>query len=138
MLMECYLRYGDSFVASTSDFWWDRVRKASFGACIGNFMAHQYRMKSGIDLFMSDATLNSLSSDDDPRGWERHLRSKASSLGRCQTLLDFVLFDKPHTGEEVGAWLDHAHGRVQCKPSFIGSHVVDKAGYAGESVEKLK
>ena len=96
------------------------------------------RMKSGIDLFMSDATLNSLSSDDDPRGWERHLRSKASSLGRCQALLDFVLFDKPHTGEEVGAWLDHAHGRVQCKPSFIGSHVVDGAGYAGASVEELK
>ena len=43
MLMECFLRYGDSIVASTSDFWGDSVRKASFGAytCIRTFMAKQ-------------------------------------------------------------------------------------------------
>ena len=40
--IECegWLRFGDSIDASTSDFWWDRTRKASFGAaCIGTFMA---------------------------------------------------------------------------------------------------
>ena len=112
MLMECFLRYGDSIVASTSDFWWDRVRKASFGACIGTFMAKQYRLKNGIDLFMSDATLASMSSREEPQAWQGILCSKAYKLGRCQALLDFVLFDKPHTGEEVGAWLYDAHKRV--------------------------
>ena len=66
------------------------------------------------------------------------LRSKVPTLDRCQALCDFVLFDLNHTGDEIGRWLEDAHGSVGCKPSYIGSHVVDGAGNAGKSVEVLK
>ena len=138
LLKECWLRFGDSIVASTSDFWWDKTRKASFGACIGTFMAKQYRLKNGIDLFISNATLATLSSVEEPRGWERILRSKASKLDRCQCLIDFCLFDRPHTGQEVGAWLYNAHKRVRCEPCMQGSQTVDGAANAGASIGKLQ
>lgn len=47
MLKELYLLYTESFVASTSDFWWHPVMKQSFGACIANFMANRYSFKNG-------------------------------------------------------------------------------------------
>ena len=79
ILMELYLLYGESFVASTSDFWWDRVRNQSFGACILNFMAKRYTLLNGMSLFMSDTTLASFSSEDNPRGW----------IAKCQMMILF-------------------------------------------------
>eukprot|EP00956_Cyclotella_meneghiniana_P030727 scaffold78248_cov106-Cyclotella_meneghiniana.AAC.1 len=137
MLKEAYLRYGGQIVASTSDFWWDNVRKASFGACIGNFMAKQYRLRNGIDTFMSDVTLSSLSNSSNPRGWETVLRSIKATIARCQALFDVVLFDKAHTGEEVGAWLYDIHERVGCEPYMQGSQVVDGDATAGASIGEL-
>ena len=137
-MMELYLLYGESFVASTSDFWWDRVRKQSFGACILNFMAKRYTLLNGMSLFMSDTTLASFSSKDHPRGWTSVLRSPAPTLSRCQAIGDMVIFDTEHSGAEVGAWLDDAHRGVGCKPSYVGSHTVDGDSTAGKSVEILK
>lgn len=84
MLKERFLKYHCSFVASTSYFYCDNVRKASFGACIANFMAKQYRFKTDISLFMSDATLQSLSEK-----WEHSLKSKVFKINvvnPCLTL----------------------------------------------------
>ena len=108
--------------------------KKSFGAYIANFMANKYRFKNGISLFMSDTTFSSMTEGK----VSEMLRSKVPALDHCQALCDFVLFDLNHTGDEIGRWLEDAHGSVGCKPSYIGSHVVDGAGNAGKSVEVLK
>ena len=42
ILKELYLLYNEDFFASTSDFWWDRIHKASFGGCIANFMLEAF------------------------------------------------------------------------------------------------
>ena len=42
-----------------------------------------------------------------------------------------------HTGENIGKWLIYSHRRVECEPSFIGSHVVDGAGNVGKLIEVL-
>ena len=70
-----------------------------------------------MQMFMSDTTLESLSSDEDPRGWVKVLRSKKPTLARCTALSDIVLFDLAHTGAEAGAWLENAHEAIGCKPS---------------------
>ena len=132
MLRECFFKYHCSFVTSTLDFYWDNIRKVSFGACIANFMAKQCHLKTGINLFMSDATLQSLS-----KKLDHILKSKAFKIKCCQSLLNFVLFDEEHTGEFIGSWLNDAHACVQCQPSWIGSHTVYQAANAGKLVDLL-
>ena len=83
IMQELYLLYGEDFVASTSDFWWRKYQNQSFGACNCNFMANKYTLQNGMQMFMSDTTLGSLSSDEDPRGWVKVLRSKKPTLARC-------------------------------------------------------
>ena len=58
-MTELYLLYHQSFVASTSDFWVDPVRKQSFGAAIANFMANRYKFKNGLSLFVPMTTVAS-------------------------------------------------------------------------------
>ena len=127
--------YNEAFVASTSEFWWDIIHKASFGGCIANFMTNRYVFRNGMSLYMYNATLSSLGDNDTCL---KVLQSLAPTTGRCQALVDFFLFDKEHTGEEVGKWLDDAHTIIGCKPVFIGIHTVDGADNAGKSVEILK
>ena len=98
MLKEIYLLYSESFIASTSDFWWHPVMKKSFGVYIANFMANKYRLKNGLSLFMSDTTISSMPKDE----VRQMLRSKVPTLDRCQAFCDFVLFDLNHTGDEIG------------------------------------
>ena len=88
-----------------------------------------------MSLFISNTTLASLGNRDQCL---EVLQSTAVTAGHCQALVDFVLFDKEHTGEEVGKWLDDAHAIIGCKPAFIGSPTVDGAANAGKSVEILK
>ena len=134
MMSEMYLAFGECFVSSTSDFWWNPVVKKSFAACIANFMSHKYLFKNGLSLFMSTTTFNSLSDGD-----VRHLlRSRVSTLDRCQALADMVLFDRSHTGEEIGSWLEDGHRSIGCDPSYICSHVVDGAGNAGMPASLLR
>ena len=64
ILKELYLLYNEAFVASTSDFWWDRIHKASFGGCIANFMANCYVFRNGMSIYTSNATLSSLGDND--------------------------------------------------------------------------
>ena len=112
MMMELYLLYGESFVASISDFWWDRVRKQSFCACILNFMAKRYTLQNNMSLFMLDTTLASFSSEDNRQGWMTVLGSLAPTLSNCQALGDMVLFDTEHSGAKVGSWLEDGHRGV--------------------------
>ena len=59
-MTEKFLKYETSFVASTSDFWWDIVRKKSFGARIGKFVANRHMFKNGLSIFVSDTTIKSV------------------------------------------------------------------------------
>ena len=56
MISEGYLNFNNSFVSSTSDFWWDKVKHQSYGACILNFMAKRYKFRNGRSVFVSDST----------------------------------------------------------------------------------
>ena len=49
---ENVLKYENSLVASTSDFYWYRARKNYFGSCIGNVIANRYMLNNGIYLFV--------------------------------------------------------------------------------------
>ena len=104
-MQELFLEYRNSFVASTSDFWWDPVCKTSFAACIGNFMAKRYSLKNGTSLFISDTTLKSESV-------RNLLRSMIPTLDHCQALIDFTLFDMTHSGDNIGEWLEDSHKAV--------------------------
>ena len=129
-MMEGFLAYSQSFVSSTSNFWWDPVRKKSFGASIANFMATRYEFRDSRCLFISNATRKTMDTSE--------LAYMKGVLDRCQALLDFKHFTKPHTGEHIGAWLKYIHHSVGCKPPFIGGHTVDGASNAGSSVEHLE
>ena len=125
-----FLAYWQSLVLSTSDFWWDPVRKKSFGASIANLMAHQYELRDGRCLFISHATRKTIDKSD--------LENMNGVCDRCQALLDFRQFTKWHTGENIGAWLKYIHLSVGCKPAFIGGHTVDGAKNSGKSVQQLE
>ena len=66
------------------------------------------------------------------------LQSPKPTLARCQALLDFVHFEKYHTGENVGNWLHEIHKGFGCKPDFIGSQVVDGVYNAGKYAEVIE
>ena len=118
-MTENFLKYKTSFVASMSNFWWDSCRKKQFGAFIGKFMSNRYTFKNGLSLFVLNTTMKTVYKDA--------LRSPNPTVSRRQDLLDFVHFEKLHTGENVGNWLHEIHKLVGCKPDFIGSHVVGGA-----------
>ena len=126
---EAYLCYRESFVASSSDFWWDNVRKKPFGASIATFMCQRYKFKNGMELFMSDATYFYKRLD------KAKLVNGTPTLARCPALLDFCQFWKPKTGENIGEWLEEIHAAVDIEPGHIGSHNVDGASNAEKSVE---
>ena len=134
-MTELFLKFNNSFVASTSDFWWDPNRQMSFGGSIANIMVNHYRFKNGLCLAMPDATMRMLASTAKTSDM---LRGTTPVVKRCQALLDFYHFNKPKNGENIGAWLNDIHADVGCKPSYIGSHVVDGASNAGASVEELQ
>ena len=106
----------------------------SFGGSIANVMINHYHFRNGLCLAVADATMKMLLSTKTTN----FLHSATPTIKRCQALLDFVHFDKPKTGENIGAWLNAIHNDVGCKPSYIGSHVVDGASNAGASVEELQ
>lgn len=64
-------------------------------------------------------------------------RSKLALIARCQALLDLVLFDRPHTGQEIGSWLYDVHKRSGCEPYMQGSQTVDGDATAGASIGEL-
>ena len=123
------MEYQSSFVASTSDFWWDPVQKASFAGCIANFMASSYPLHDGQHVFVSNTTMKNADSSQ--------CCSQCPKIGRCQALLSFTLFDVEHTGANIGQWIEDVHSKVKCVPDFIGSHTVDGAANAGLAVEDL-
>ena len=123
MMTENYLEFGDGFVSSTSNFWSDPVRKRlSFGATIANFMGMQFVKKNGMHVFMSRKTHEYLTRQNLDG---EVLKYGAPVRGRCQALVDFRHFTKPHTGANIGAWLEEAHRTVNCKPSYMYAHNVD-------------
>ena len=64
MVTELFMLYNNSFVASTSDFWWDPVRRVSFAASVANFMVNHYQFKNELCLAMSNMTMNKLKSTE--------------------------------------------------------------------------
>ena len=62
-MTENFLKYETSFVASTSELWWDIVSKNSVVAYIGYFMANRYTFKNGGFLFFFDTTMKSIYKD---------------------------------------------------------------------------
>ena len=129
-MTENLLKYETSFVALTSDFWGDRVRKKSFGVCIGNFMDNRYKFKNRLSIFVLDTTMKFIYKDV--------LRYPNPTLSCCQALFDFIHFRKYHTEESFGNWLYAIHKGVGYKPDFIGSHVVDSAYNPGKYVDVLE
>ena len=113
-MSELFLEYQSSFVASTSDFWWDPVRKVSFAACIGNFMAKSYPLYDGTRIFVLDTTMKLKMKNN----CVDEFRSISPKLERCQALIDFTLFDLEHNGHNIGRWLEDAHKLVGCLPGY--------------------
>ena len=52
------------FFCKPSDFWWDPVRKQSFGASIADFIAHRYEFRDGCCLFISHATRKTMNKSE--------------------------------------------------------------------------
>ena len=86
-----------------------------------------------MTLYLSNTTIALLGGHS-----SKVLVSKAASLGCCQALVDFVLFDREYIGEKVGQWLEDAHSMVGCKLLYIGSRIVDGAAHAEKSISVLK
>jgi len=135
IVIELSLILYNSFVASSSDFWDHPNWKKSFGAVMANFIANCYAFKNGQLLAISDTTLKKMKKSGDAN---KLLMSTEPKEQRVQALLNFEHFDKPKTGENIGAWLEESHENVGCKAEYIGSHVVDGASNAGKSVEVLE
>ncbi len=129
-MTEAFISFGNSFVASTSDFWHHPYWKMAFGASVANVMTNGYKFNDGLFVAVSNTTLKSVDT--------KILRSKKPYLHRCQALLDFCSWLQPKTGELIGSWLEECHKAVGCKPDYIGSHIVDGAANAGKSVEWLE
>ena len=134
IVTELYIKYIKSFVASNSDFWWDKSRKLGFGACVGCFIANHYKFKNGLSLAMSNLTLKEMKNDGTVN---ELLLSMMPTMDRCQALLDFKSWTIEKSGENIGAWLDDVHGGVGIKADHIGSHIVDGASNATSSMETL-
>ena len=66
------------------------------------------------------------------------IESSVPETHRVPALLDFSVFEKPKTGENIGEWLQESHRRVSCKPDAIGSHTFDGAANARSSVNHLQ
>lgn len=107
----------------------------SFGACIANLTAPNYHFRNGTCLVVSDVTMKSISAKEKTTDI---LLNGTPTLKRTQLLLNFEHFDKPKTGENIGAWLDDNHRGVGCRPDYINSHIVDSAANAVKSVEELQ
>ena len=133
-MSELFLEYQSLFVASTSNFWWDPVRKVSFAAYIGNFMANSYPLHDGTRIFVSDTTMKLKMKNK----CVDKFCSISPKLERCQALIDFTLFDLELSGHNIGCWLEDAHILVGCLSGYIGSHTVDGASNAGTAVEELQ
>ena len=134
-LIECFLLYRSSFVASTSDFWHHPVWKTSFGATVANFMAPGYIFRNGLFLAVSDTTKKRLHKSGT---FSSLIRSGVPKLHRTQALMDFCEFDHPKTGTNIGEWLLEAHSSVGCKPEYISSHTVDGAANASAALDCLE
>ena len=133
LVKEAYLEYHSGFISSTSDFWWNPVTKASYGACIASMMANRYLMANGMSLYVSSTTLESIKGDLNILDSV----SPVPKLTRGKILLDFVNFDDKKSGVNVGTWLSDIHGDLSIKPSYMGTHVVDGAADANSSVKEL-
>ena len=128
-----FLIFTESFIASTSDFWWHPVWQQSFAASIANMMANGYTMSNGMFLAMSPSTFKKVQTE-----CPNVLRSTKPTVHRLQALMDFCKWTLPKTGANIGIWLDVAHKLVAIEPSYVGSHTVDGAGNAKSSVDELK
>ena len=134
IIRERYLIHLAAFVSSQSDFWWCHDRKAAFGGCGLGLMAPHYHTSFGC-LAISDTTVQSMQK----RGKaDKIINSPTSELHRLLILGDFCRFDKPKTGENIGNWIESTHSGLSCEPSYVGSHVVDNASNALDSVEVYK
>ena len=80
-MTENFLKYKTSFVASTSDFWRDRVFKNYFGEFIGNFIANRYKFNNGLSIIVFDTIIKSF--------YKYALRPPNPTLACCQALIDF-------------------------------------------------
>ena len=125
----------NSFVASTSDFWWDHVRRVSFAASVANFMVNHYQFKNGLCLTMSSTTMKKLKST---KKTTKILRSSTPTIKRCQSLLDVSQFDRPKKWQNIGVCLDNIHVDAGCNASYIGSHIFTGASNTGASFEELQ
>ena len=133
-MLELFIKFRNSFVASTSDFWHHKVWKMSFGGCIANFMASGYHFKNGMFLAISKATLQKLVKSG---MLEVLLKSTTPITHRVQAMLNFGRFELAKTGKNIGEWLEVGHTAVGCKAEYLGSHIVDGASNAQKSVKCL-
>ena len=106
MVTELFMLYSNSFVASTSDFWWDPARRVSFAASVANFMVNHCQFRNGLCLAMSNTTMKKLKST---KKTTDILRSSTPTTKRCQALLNVSQFDQPKTGQNTGIYLDNIH-----------------------------
>lgn len=134
IVLEGFLKYRNSFIASTSDFWHDPMRKMSFGAAIANIMTNHYRFCNGLTLAVSQTTFEAMMRDK----CIQLISIMTPIILRLQMLLDFLCFVYEKTGYNIGIWLEENHRAIGIKPDYIGSHTVDGAGNAGASVATLE
>ncbi len=129
LFMEGYLQFRSSFVASTSDFWLDNVRKQkSFGATIANFMAYSVKKKwhKSVHVKRMHNTIMAGGCKLDVL-----LAASKRTIGRCQALVNFQKFKGLHSGASIALWLEDSHQVVRCKTEYMYSHATD----GGEKIQ---
>ena len=48
LVTESYIKYHNSFICSTSDFWWEPVRNTNYAGSAGNLMYNHFRFNNGL------------------------------------------------------------------------------------------
>ena len=135
LVTDAYINYTESFVASTSDFWWHDVWKTQFAASIANFISPGYFLVNGAFLVMSSLTLTKLRGN---RATSSLLAPQDPKPHRLQALIDFQHWTMEKSVNRIGTWLHVIHELAGIKAAYIGSHTVDGTGNAGLSVKTLQ
>ena len=129
------MRYNNSFVASTSDFWQEGCRNINYAGSVGNFMGPTYTFRNGLTLAVSDCTMEEMKREGRTTDL---LKNSTPVIRKVSAIVDFKAWYEEKTGAKIGVWLGESHAQVGIKADHIGSHTVDGASNAGSSVRNLQ
>ena len=132
---ESHLEFGYGNGSSNSDFWKDPGRQEPFGAVCINIVAKHCTFLKGLELAITDTTLNEMIRHG---GAEVELRSLGPSLGRTTFFGNFQWVEEIKSAERLTEFSIDAHIRVGWKMIGIISHTTDSATNAIAGAQEMK